>query len=1111
MGRKERVPVDRDDREKISRDFSTTFWVEAGAGTGKTSLLIRRLINLVTVEGAHLDRIVAVTFTEKAAAEIKERLREGLERELMTDLPDLQRDRIIRALGEIEYAPIKTIHSFATSLLRERPVEAGIDPLFRVLDAEETDSLCSGAWDDWFLKELDANRAALERALDFKFSESHLRELALLLYNHRDMVQEGSSRVSPPLTGESFMASLENEFQLVADLAESCVDRDDAGYQQYMALADWLNSSRMLKNDDLLKSILFQMPAVGKKGNKKNWSPPDNCTAQKKISVNIQGAQRRIRSVITSSIIDEIIDWLKDYLRYMEEKKKEAGVLDFNDLLIKARDLVKDNVEIRRYFQKRYSHLLIDEFQDTDPLQAEIIFFLAEEEPLAVNWNEVKMIPGKLFIVGDPKQAIYRFRRADIEIYEEAKRLVLDQGEVIKIVQNFRTVPSIIDWVNRSFSELIIPVPGKHYQPHYEDLHSYRDRLPGVDRGVIVLELPEEVGEFSSEEKRKAEAALVASFIKGAVENRMPVGGKENDRPLSWEDIGILFPATTGLDIYLQALKKESIPYHLEGGKLFYQRYEVISFINLLVSLDNPFHGVALVAALKYFFGISDEELLLYIKNGGRLNYLASESVPSRFKGIKEAFTVMHDLHRQKLEGGLSAYLQKVLYLTGACSRLSLQYHGEQAFSNLAKVLEISRSLEDSDVFTLRRFNSWLKQKIDSGKEETESILTEKDTRALQLITIHRSKGLEFNMVVLVNLFGVSQSGKVKFVADRLESRFEIKGGPSGFSSYGFDELKEEETNRLEAEQRRLFYVAATRARDYLVLPLTEKCEKSSGYLGYINTIREKGAISREMCRIVEPDEEFFARKTAPLTDVNRDRAKTGEDKELSLPDLRVEWESNLRGIISRGVQEPKVVSASALMGDLENQGEMEYSRAGGMDSGGVSYGSAFHMVMERIDLHNATEEDLFHHTQEASGFWGLNQQEQEMLLAMVRKTCKSPVIERANRSAAVYREVPFALGFNKKIHEGFIDLVFEEPGGLVIVDYKTDNVSGKGLEERFQRYRLQGLFYAHALEKATAREIKEVIFLFARPGETRSLHFPLKKPEHLNVLKEKLGNVREK
>ncbi|NLZ27860.1 MAG: UvrD-helicase domain-containing protein, partial [Firmicutes bacterium] len=442
MGRGKRALIDRGDREKISHDFSTTFWVEAGAGTGKTTLLIKRLINLVAIEGAHLDRVVAVTFTEKAAGEIKERLREGLEQELTADLPDRQRDRIIRALGEIEYAPIKTIHSFATSLLRERPVEAGIDPLFRVLDAEETESLCSRAWDDWFLEELDANRAILERALDFKFSESHLRELALLLYNHRDIVEEGSSRDVPALTVESFMASLESEFQLVTDLAGSCVRRDDAGYQQYIEFADWLGANRLLKNDDLLKSILFLMPEARNKGNKKNWSPPERCTTQKKIFKYIRGAQERIKSIIVSSIIDEIIDWLKDYLGYVEEKKREAGVLDFNDLLIKARDLLKDNIEIRGYFQKRYSHLLIDEFQDTDPLQAEIIFFLAEKEPLAVNWNEVKIIPGKLFIVGDPKQAIYRFRRADIEIYEEAKKLVMEQGKVVKIIQNFRTVPS---------------------------------------------------------------------------------------------------------------------------------------------------------------------------------------------------------------------------------------------------------------------------------------------------------------------------------------------------------------------------------------------------------------------------------------------------------------------------------------------------------------------------------------------------------------------------------------------------------------------------------------------------------------------------------------------
>lgn len=1109
MDRERREVIDKEDRKKITHDFSTTFWVEAGAGTGKTSLLIERLINLVTVRGAHLDRIVAVTFTEKAAGEIKERLREGLEQELKRSSGRI-RSRIGQALREIEYAPIKTIHSFATSLLHERPVEAGIDPLFRVLDPEETDSFCHRAWDEWFLKELDANRDVLERALKYKFNEAHLKEMALLLYNHRDIVQEGAGRALPALAAAVFMAALEDNYRLIDGLAQSCINKDDKGYQQYIELSDWLSSSRLLRDDDLLWSIVFRMPKITGKGNKANWSPPEDCTAQKDICKRIQGSQEEIRRTITSSIINDIIDWLKDYLKYVEEEKREAGVLDFSDLMIKARDLLKGNTEIRGYFQNRFSHLLVDEFQDTDPLQAEIIFFLAEKEPLAASWNEVEITPGKLFIVGDPKQAIYRFRRADIEIYEEAKKLVMGQGEVVKITQNFRTVPSIINWVNHSFSHLITPVPGKHYQPHYEELHPYRDQLPGVDKSVIVLEFPEEVEECNAEEKRRAEAALVTSFIKEAVGSGMVIGGKENGRTLSWEDIGILFPSTAGLDIYLQALQRESIPYHLEGGKMFFRRYEVESFINLLTSLDNPFHSVALVSALKYFFGISDEELFLYIYNGGRLDYLVYESVPPRFKRIREAFAVMHELHMQKQAGSLSNYLQKVLHVTGTCSRLSLQYRGEQAFSNLEKIIEISRSLEQSNVHTLRQYIEWLKEKSDAGKEESESILSERDTRALQLITIHRSKGLEFNMVILVNLFSGGQAGRERFVADRLGGRFEMRGGPSGFSSYGFDELAQEEKNRLEAEKRRLFYVAATRARDYLVIPLMRD-KKRSGYLEYIDVIKAKGGISREMCRIVEPGEELFEHESLSLSEVNGERTKTRGGEEISLPVLRSEWEENLQSTISRGIPGPEAISASALMEDFGGRGRVEYRRADEVISRGVDYGSAFHMVMERIDLHNPLEEDLFYHAQEAAGFWGLNKQEHEMLLAMIKGACRSQLIQRANHSTGIYREVPFALKFNGKIHEGFIDLVFEEPEGLVIVDYKTDDVSGKELENRFQRYRLQGLFYAHALNRVTAREIKEVTFFFVRPREVRTIEYPLSKPEFVQVLEDMLQSTRKK
>lgn len=1085
--------TDSREREKVINDFTTTFWVEAGAGTGKTSLLINRLLNIIIREKVHLDEIVAITFTEKAAGEIKERLRTGLEAGSRKSSAR-EKTVISRALEEIEYAPLLTIHSFAASLLRERPVEAGVDPRFIILDAEDADTLYTKVWEDWFREELDHYSEYLQRAVKFGFNETQLKDLALLLYEHRDIVQEGSAAPCPEFSAKRFLDEMQKYCSDLIQLRETCRDKTDSGYLQIQDFNKWLKSVSNKEEDDLLKSVVNRMPDIKGRGNKKNWSPGENCTLQKDICKNIQDAREEVMKLTGASVLSDIITWLRGFLKTVEKKKRENSALDFNDLLLKARNLLKDDKETRGYFQKRFRYLLVDEFQDTDPLQAEIIFFLGEKEPRAAEWNKVEISPGKLFLVGDPKQAIYRFRRADIEIYEEAKQVVEKQGELLKIVQNFRTVPSVINWVNSSFPELIKPVPGKPYQPEYTELHPFRQQPEHNPKSVIVLSFPEGMEEKKAEEKREEEAYRVASFINGAVGRQMVCAENGQSRPLSWEDIGILFPTTTGLDIYQQVLQDKGVPYRLEGGKMFFRRQEVNSFVSLLTAVDNPYDTVSLVSALRNYFGISDEEILLFKESGYSIDFLKYNDLPVESGLIRQAFTVMSRMHEYRKTASLPRFLGRLLQETGTYSSMLLGQRGEQVVSNLEKIIELSRSPEQSGVFTLQQFIRWLEEKGERGREESESVLSERDRRAVQLLTVHRSKGLEFNMVILVNLLSGSSTGREKFVSDRLKRQFELKAGPFGFSTFGFEEIKKEEELRLEAEKRRLFYVAATRARDYLVIPLIRD-KKDAGFIGYLKTIEKNGGISPEKCYFTEPDPETDypageGRHYEQLTGTSGEREKVDVDP----PDLMKKSslrQEELQKTVARGKTPSRTINAGNLV-------EYEYNdkaadTPGGSDYSlprGAGFGSAFHQVMERINLQAPSAEDTDYHIKDAAAYWGLDSAAEEELNRLVERTRDNPLIKRALGSS-IYREVPFAVKVHDCILEGLVDLLFEEPEGLVIVDYKTDNVRGSKLEERFNIYRLQGLFYAFALHKATGRNISEVNFFFVRPGRVMKIENP--------------------
>jgi len=1073
--------VDWKDREAARRNLVDSLWVEAGAGTGKTTLLVDHYLSVIESGQALVEQVAAITFTEKAAGELKVRLRQAFE-DALSQAQGKRRALLIQALGDLEWAPISTIHSFCGSILRERPIEAGLDPHFEPLDEIGLDLLFTETWEQWLKEEIEGKPPALRRALLLGMDLGDLFSLMRLIYDNRDLFPP-QPFPKPPVLLDDFVERFHRGLEEAWDLAKAHAREEDRGYQTILSLRGKIAGLRAAPLEQK-EVFLFRELQIKPAGNKQKWKPPASCEAQKAILQKLAEEHEELQRSLGASVLSDLLQWARGFLLYMETVKGAQGVLDFQDLLLLTRNLLRDNKEVRRYFQEKYLRLLVDEFQDTDPLQAEIIFFLAEDGTRAGNWEEVELRRGKLFLVGDPKQSIYRFRRADIEIYEKAKEMIGTKGLRLEIQQNFRTVPSILDWVNKLFSELILPVPGEHYQAGYVPLaphSSRREAHPGQPGVVLLTPSPNFNGpEASVRDTREAEASSIAALIEemvGDPSGRWGILDKKGAgrRPLGYRDIALLFPTLSGVEAYETALKAKSIPFRLDGGKEFYLRQEVRYLLSALKALDDPADPISLVTVLRSpFFGFSDEEIFLLTLGRNRLNYLLS---PSDGGDFNAAFSLLKNLHQTRNSRSIAGTIIDFLSQTKAMEFSLLRPGGEQAVANLKKIVEQARAFDAQKQSTFRRFVNWLETRREESVREGESPWSEEGEENVKLLTIHKAKGLEFPVVILANLSSRRRPRSETFLPKRREGTFEAVMGR--FKTLGYDSTLEKEKLKAEAEERRLLYVATTRARDYLVIPLF-RSQRNKGYMELL----EKTLPPLEK---MEPWTSFQGQLIAgagsldlhlperlPLR-VNLEERTKG-DGPLK---LRQNWQESLVGLKEKASQGLPLFTPSSA-----EEGHGTRLRKPGTGRG-AAFGLAFHGVMEKLDLTNA---------QRLKELCSAKAQEQNIpemsdeIESLCLRCLHHPFMDRVRNSKRYFREVPFTVSFREKMIEGKIDLLFEEGDGWVILDYKTDQIPREALEERFHFYREQGLWYARAIQQVSRRTVKEVAFYFVRLGELCSL-----------------------
>ena len=841
-------------REAIRTDLDRNFVVEAAAGTGKTTELVNRIVATLRAGRATVDHIVGVTFTEKAAGELKLRVREGLERarhEARSN--DTERKHLEHALARLEEAWVGTIHGFCAEILRERSVEAAVDPNFEVLTEPEARRTFREAFRRWLEEQLAAPPEGVRRSLrrvsrrmvEDEGPIGRLESAGWTLADWRDFETEWRR---DPFEREATIDALMKTLNDYAALAERCANPAKDGHfrasapARALALETRTAESVRERDFDGLEARLVELAqnrdfTGAGEGYGEHYAPgvlrADLLALHASLVEALADFQRRADADLVSLLQRE----LKGAIARYEALKQRRGQLDFVDLLIRARDLIRDQAEVRAAFRERFTHLFVDEFQDTDPLQAEILMLLAAGDPAERNWTNATPDPGKLFIVGDPKQAIYRFRRADVGIYRMVTQQLERTGaQCVQLTKSFRATPSIQNAVNAAFAPLLDGAE-ESQQADYVPLAPARADHH-EQPAVVALPVPAPYG------KQRLAKSAVEKSLPGALgafvgwllnESGWTVterGGGGERVAIQARHVCLLFRRFddwwTG-DVtraYVSELEARGIRHLLVGGRTYHDREEVESLTTALTAIEWPDDELSVFAALRGpLYAILDETLLEYRHYHGRLHpFRRPGEVAARLAPVVDALAQLAELHRQRNTRPIAETIHALLEATRAHAGFAFQPSGEQVLANVLHLAEQARAYEKTGGLSFRGFVEQLLEDKEK-RSASEAPILEDGSDGVRLMTVHKAKGLEFPVVVLADI----TAGIARLEASRIidPARRLCAQKLAGWSPVELRDHRQIEVDRDFAEGVRIAYVAATRARDLLVVPAAADFESA--------------------------------------------------------------------------------------------------------------------------------------------------------------------------------------------------------------------------------------------------------------------------------------------
>ena len=871
-------------------DHARSFLVEAGAGSGKTALMAGRVALLVGA-GTNPKNIAAITFTEAAAAELQERiesivrdLRSGrvpveLAEALPSGLTEAQRIHLQNGAHALDEITCTTIHGFCQQLIRPYPVETGLDPGAAIIDPAAAELAYEDLMDAWLSARFGRDRAAdglgrippIEGAgeeEDF-FTELLLkapdktleliRRTAQFLKIHRTARVVGAE-IHPEVFG-----NLVDAVDMFASWYNACgvVEQETAALIENLELVAGMarEAGRQPLTGRQIAGLLFHHPpSACKKGEKtfKQWRAKTRWkaaaqTVGRSVAQGEQfsaageahyGACAEAYAALCDSLgalaFDRFVaefDTLRDLYR---DYKRDAALHDFDDLLHQARNLLRNTEAVRASLAERYSHILVDEFQDTDPVQAEIIWRLAGEGATEAPWYEHIIRPGALFLVGDPKQAIYRFRGADVQTYLVAKRALSqhDPASVLTISANFRTREPILKYINKHFEGMLDAAQG---QPGFTALTA--TRTGGDEASVAAFDIALDdshknaKGKLLVDKVRRKEAAVVADTVQRLI-GTYPVFDKTEKqfRPARFGDIALLAPTGTSLWIYEQALERRGVSIATQAGKGFFRRQEVQDLIAIARTIADSRDTLAFGALIRGpLSGLTEEQIADEVEalhtraeGAGRLNLWTDPELISNTV-LRETLTVLQNLARKARRTTPYHLLAEAVEELHVRPILKARHPRgtERALANVELVLEMARAYAGRGIGDFARA---LWQRWNDGDTQAEG-RPDAEADAVSIISMHSAKGLEWPIVIPINSTTVPWSD-TDFLYRRSDNSVHFK--IFGFPGPDHETVQQEENEEQRRERIRLWYVALTRARDLLLLPRQSE-RRGDDWLSLIN------------------------------------------------------------------------------------------------------------------------------------------------------------------------------------------------------------------------------------------------------------------------------------
>jgi ATP-dependent helicase/nuclease subunit A len=1082
-------PLTSEQRRAVERRDGSLL-VRAGAGTGKTTVLVERFVQAVVEDGCEVEQVLAITFTEKAAAEMKSRVR--------SRLLELGRRENARAA---ESAWVSTIHALCARILRAHALNAGIDPAFRVLDELEAERLAADAFDG-ALEEFmgvrgvpDPERVELVAA----YTADGLRDMVRTAYSN--LRSRGQRRPSLEATLPPVPAGERERLDAAASAALAELAVADGGVTVEKAIA----------------SIEERGPLPGGKAKALCTDACDEYRDAHAAHTAFEVAEREHRD---HSMLRALLELYGD--RYAAAKRGRSG-LDFEDLELIARDLLDGDEGLREAYSSRFEHILVDEFQDTNRLQNQLLSLLAREN---------------LFRVGDENQSIYRFRNADVSVFREHWAEAREAGRAESNTVNFRARGELLDAIDLAFGRTW----GEGFEPLREAPGSREPAAPVdpcvellvTDRGRDAWKELTESGDYFGEALegapawRAAEARLLAKRI-----DELTAGGR-----WSYGDVVVLFRATTAMGLFERALDERGIPVHVVGGRGYWGQQQVADLRHWLAALANPLDGLALYSVLASpLGGLSLDAVALIGIHARRAHWdpwrMVREpagdlvaALPAADRPKLTAFVERFEAER-RIAGqvSLETLIDRAVTLTGYDRHLLALPGGTRRMANVRKLMRMAREFEADEGRDLRGFIDAVAERDVIQAREGEAPLEAEALDAVRMMTVHRAKGLEFPVVCVADLGkdGREDDGRLRISDDgSIGLRLANLGG-GAVDSTKLAEIKAQAKRAAEEEERRIFYVAATRAQEHLVLSgatdLAKRPEPaelsepmrwvwrglcvglpSDGAAG-ISVDAYEGrdvAVRWTVCTPATVDEVLPAADRAPAP-VEAEAEPSYEQPllELGLPPApralavsRLSY-SGLEAYRRCGYRFFLERTLNLARVDAPPGGEAEAAPAPGLEP--LLRGTVVHGLLERFDFARATvaPDAEVAAAIELHGVEALPGDVADVR-AMLERVAGSELRERIARASRVRTELPFAFtlappgaGGRSLLINGVVDVLADEGARTLVVDWKSNPLGELAPEEIVRaEYSTQRLIYALAALRAGA-EVAEVAHCFLeRPDE---------------------------